>query len=421
MNARTVDALVGRRVDVACGILAAVKRSAMHAVMLAVLAVSVLSVPGCSDSDNDKGYSQAKPDELLRTAALMVRNGEPGKITTLIYADSREMRAVLNRLGKLLDSMQKLAATVAAKFPEEVAKIRASVEAAAGDEANQQALRDLASRGVAAPPTGGPAASPEDRRRQQEAFEENFQFIFADPFGWLDKNAARLTAESIDDETSAVLLDGKPLPVPVTMKLDNGKWYLVLPLNIPGVDRYLPETINEWRIVASLMRTLENAMIDLEKDVASGKVTRMEGLAERAGELVYPTAGMVVIMYVKEMDVRTRRERAMRDFRPRLKSYLEARHSGADPEDFKTMSDLLTRSAQEGLDKLVRLRVADREANPVPKFAELSDDQFATLVEGWLAANDAPLSLASTPTRSDLQAAVKKFGSSQLVPVARSK
>ncbi|MFN5661920.1 MAG: hypothetical protein ACK48N_07510, partial [Planctomyces sp.] len=135
----------------------------------------------------------------------------------------------------------------------------------------------------------------------------------------------------------------------------------------------------------------------------------------------YPTAGMVVIMYVKEMDVRTRRERAMRDFRPRLKSYLEARHSGADPEDFKTMSDLLTRSAQEGLDKLVRLRVADREANPVPKFAELSDDQFATLVEGWLAANDAPLSLASTPTRSDLQAAVKKFGSSQLVPVARSK
>ncbi|MFN8731423.1 MAG: hypothetical protein ACK5Z4_16375, partial [Planctomyces sp.] len=299
MNARTVDALVGRPVDTARGIFAAWKRSAMHTVVLAVLAVSVLSLPGCSDSDNDKGYSQAKPDELLRTAALMVRNGEPGKITTLIYADSREMRAVLNRLGKLLDSMQKLATTVAAKFPEEVAKIRASVEAAAGDEANQQAMRDLASRGVAAPPTGGPAASPEDRRRQQEAFEENFQFIFADPFGWLDKNAARLTAESIDDETSAVLLDGKPLPVPVTMKLDKGKWYLVLPLNIPGVDRYLPETINEWRIVASLMRTLENAMIDLEKDVASGKVTRMEGLAERAGELVYPTAGMVVIMYVK--------------------------------------------------------------------------------------------------------------------------
>ncbi len=388
---------------------------------MVVLVTSAAALPGCSDSDNDKGYSQAKPDELLRTAALMVRNGEPGKITTLIYADSREMRAVLNRLGKLLDSMQKLATTVAGKFPDEVAKIRASVEAAAGDETNQQAMRDLATRGVSAPPAGGAPATPEDRQRQQRAFEENFQFIFADPFGWLDKNATRLTAESIDDETSAVLLDGKPLPVPVTMKLDKGKWYLVLPLNIPGVDRYLPETINEWRIVASLMRTLENAMIDLEKDVASGKVTKMEGLAERAGELVYPTAGMVVIMYVKEMDVRTRRERAMRDLRPRLKTYLEARHNGADPEDFKTLSDLLTRSAQEGLDKLVRLRVADRETNPVPKFAEMSDEQFAALVEGWLAANDAPLSLASTPTRSDLQAAVKKFGSSQLVPVARSK
>ena len=72
----------------------------MRTAPIAILcAVAMLVVAGCS---RESGYSQEKPDDVVKTAFRMVENGEADKLPRLIYADSREFRSVLNRLGKLM-------------------------------------------------------------------------------------------------------------------------------------------------------------------------------------------------------------------------------------------------------------------------------------------------------------------------------
>ncbi len=64
-----------------------------------------------------------------------------------------------------------------------------------------------------------------------------FNALLADPYGWLDRNAPRVTAIKTSDDTGAVLVDGQPaIPiVGLPMKKDEGRGMrCALPTNAAG-------------------------------------------------------------------------------------------------------------------------------------------------------------------------------------------
>jgi hypothetical protein len=221
--------------------------------------------------------------------------------------------------------------------------------------------------------------------------------IFADPFGWIDANADRLTAVSINDDQAAVLLDGKPVPpIGLLMRYAENRWQIELPLNLPGLSRFLPQTRHEYSILGSLLRVLAAAIDELADDVRAGKVRHTSELAEKAGEKAFGPAAMVFIVYGKEMDVRNRRDRVMSDYRKRQARWMETREAmrtSVGQPAWDKFIEAVDRLAVEEMDKLVRLDSLrpNREApKAVPTFADMNDAVFEATMEGWLLAWGGP-------------------------------
>jgi hypothetical protein len=217
----------------------------------------------------------------------------------------------------------------------------------------------------------------------------------ANPFGVLEANAARLSTVSLADDQAAVLFDGKPIPpLGLTMKKENDAWFFVLPTNLPGVNQFLPETRNEWSILGSLIKALENSIAELRDDVRAGKITKIDQLAEKAGEKAFIPIGMIAVVYVKEMDVRVQRQKAMEQLRPRLDRWSNSRAAaGEDTELTKKLMDLVSKAAVEGLDKAIRQKIQD-PTKPLPNWKELSDGELQALAETWLEARGFRMSIS---------------------------
>jgi len=388
-------------------------RTASRLSVCLFISIPVILAAGCS---RESGYSQEKPDDVVKTAFKMVENGEASKLPRLIYADSREFRSVLNRLGKLMGSLQELGKEVAIRFPNDVKRIKAQVvEQATGDGAvklaetlaNATADGKPSSAAPAAPAAKLPIATDRRARAQQEdRFRDIAQKLFADPFSWLAEAKGRITTELIADDRAAVLLDGKPVPpLGLSMRKADGRWFIELPLNFPGISGYVPQTFNEWSIIGSLMKVIDNAVGELTVDLRNGQVTRMDQLAEKAGEKAFIPAAMVFVAYSKEMDVRTKRERVVRDFRKRISEWTRAaRDSGSDADVVRAFGDAVNKVAVEEIDKLVRARIAN-PASKVPSFADLTEVDFNAAVESWFGAIKAPIALSPRPSEADMSAA----------------
>ena len=136
---------------------------------------------------------------------------------------------------------------------------------------------------------------------------------------------------------------------------------------------------------------------------------KLKQLAEKAGEKAFVPAAMVFIVYSKEMDVRQRRERVMRDFRRKWGEWVSGvREAGADPDALKAFSDAVVKVTVEEMDRRVRARVADN-AQALPAFAQMPLDQLLKDVQTWLAASGVNITLApppAAPTAEQMQAAV---------------
>jgi hypothetical protein len=374
-------------------------------------------------------YSQASPDDTLRTLIQMVRNGDADQIPPkLIYADKPELRAILKRMGELTGSLQALAKELNTRFPNEVAQLKA----AATDGASLQ-LDDLFS-------ASGKGLNPDDLRKKMEAkakaaaanaqrqadgkapittpppapnepelmFRNLATRLVADPFGWISEHEAKLTTVKLADDQAAVLYDGKPVPpIGVTMKLDKGQWYFVLPLNAPGVGQFIPQTRHEWSIIGSLIKVLDNAVKDVTDEVRSGKVRTMNKLAESIGEKAFIPGAIVFVVYGKEMDVRTKRERAAKQFSRALNTWATNR-TGDDAAIIKKLTDALNRLALEELDTLVRASVKDNAA-PLPAFEKMDETALTSTIENWLKPKGIALSLNGVFSASEAEAAIAKI------------
>lgn len=270
----------------------------------AVLAMAAL-LPACR---REPSYSQATPDDVIQSAKLMAKNGRADRLTDLIYADNEDMRGLYKRLGVLLGSVQKLAVTLNEKFPKEVAELRAKAEQAAKEGKASSLMSRL----------GGEARRSAQRAARGEqnsgdAMNATLKQLLTDPYGWLNENSSKLTSSPVNDELVAVLWDGKPImpPLGLVMKKSGEKWYIVLPTNLPVVSGFMPKTKDEFSIWGSLIRTFDNAVVELNKDVKTGKIRSVEGVAREAGEKAFVPVAFGLIAYNQAMEARKKETRRL--------------------------------------------------------------------------------------------------------------
>jgi hypothetical protein len=374
--------------------------------------------PGCSGGE----YSQDTPDDLVRTAVAMVKKGDAKRLPDLIYAEDDRMRAVLKRLGVMLGHMQELAAAIQERFPAQVAALKAKAEEAAregastgspfsimmagaqgGRRAQQERARAMAEQAArdsgvevrmevgGGGASGGAAPAGTD---PEAAMQRAIGSLFADPYGWIDRNAGRLstTREGMPDDMAAVLLDGQPVlpPLGIPLKQVDGKWYVALPTALPGVSNFMPRTNEEWGIIASVIRVLDQTVVELTADVRANKVGTIDDLADKAGEKTIVPAMLAFGAYMREMDVRQKRERLARQYSRREKEWLKAARNAAvgdAPAMPERLGEAVGAVTGPALDRLAR---KDRP----PNIEQMSDAQFAELLQGWMGEAGLKVSLA---------------------------
>lgn len=282
---------------------------------------AVLILSAASTGCRDKGYSQASPEAVLVTARRMVENGDAPRLSELIYAESPQMRRLLRDAGRTLGLLDELGRAVQQRFPKEVESLRAeAAEAARTGQASSFVGRLVGAAGPGRRGRPDPAAAQEARA----AFDRTIKELFADPYAWLTRNADRLraTTEGMPDGMAAIQWDSNPdadderdwkpilPPLGMAMKQDRGRWYVMLPTGVPGASAVVPKSPEEWEIASSLLEAVDNMLMDLRKDVVSGRVATLDDVARSAGEKAFIPVALGMMAYGKAMDERRKGERA---------------------------------------------------------------------------------------------------------------
>ncbi|MEZ6318454.1 MAG: hypothetical protein R3B49_06830 [Phycisphaerales bacterium] len=260
-------------------------------------------------------YPASTPDEMLDSMALMVQRRQAGRLVELIEVappadtttDRDRMGDLYLLLGRVLDDAQRLADATAERFPRELEDLRASVDRGETPSLFGAMAKSAAGRrGNRQPAFGGFGGN----AQQQHQFGQALSALLADPYAKLAEGRDRLTTTPIDSDTEALLWDGRPIMPPIGLlvrRQDDGRWNLVPPTALPGVSRVLPHTESEYEIWGSLLATLDNVFVDLEKDVRAGRLTSLEQLSDRAVEKAIVPMGMVMVAYGRAMEDRDRK------------------------------------------------------------------------------------------------------------------
>jgi hypothetical protein len=261
-----------------------------------------------------EGYPQDTPEAVLTSARRMVENGHASRLPDLIYAESKPMRDLLNELGAVLGSLQALAREVQRHYPEEIDALRKEADAAAKNGQATSFLQKMVGQVAPGGRRNQRGRGPQldlDASQQRRTFDNAMKEVFADPYGWLARSEGRLTVQTLTSDTAALMWDGKPVfGVGLLLKEDRGKWYLMLPTNLPGMGRILPKSDETWQIMGNLLDVLDNMVKDLTQDVRRGKIKRLDDLAHSAGEKAFIPAAIVLFAYGKAMDEERKAQRA---------------------------------------------------------------------------------------------------------------
>lgn len=258
-----------------------------------------------------RSYSQETPDALLVSARQMVVDGNARRLPELVWADEPEMRPVFQRIGRLLGNLEQLGATVHEAFPDEIADVRAKAEeAAASGEGGSVIARMLTGQGM---PSGvrSRGGRVEVGVGPGDGFNAALRELFADPYGWLERSEGRLTTEYVTDDIVGLAWDGRGV-IGLQLIERNGKWYISSPTDLPIVRSRIPDDPDTYRILESLVATLDNAVRDLDREVKAGEIQSLTSLASEAGEKAAPMFIFGVIAYGKFLEEREREERAER-------------------------------------------------------------------------------------------------------------
>jgi len=377
---------------------------------VALLMVAMLFAGGCSRRPR---YSQETPDDVIKSAVAMIKNGDTRKLASLIYADSPEMRGVLNQFGRMLESMQKLSVASAQRFPAEFAKLQEDAAAAAEDPKNKTLIASMMAG------LGDFTPKPGQRPPNADDIRAGFSAVLADPFGWIDRNAARLSTVKTADDTAAVMFDGQPA-IPVVglpMRMEGGKWYVVLPVNVPPVSNVMPRTRQQWSIFASVFKVLENSSNAVTDEVRAGRVSSLKNLVDKYQEKVLLPIGIAFVAYGKELDVRGRTERRMNALKTRERAWVEARKKkGAEgsPGVSPKLIDAINTLAPAKIEQIVR---ADKPLG----IDKMSDPDFEDFVGGWLREAGLSVAMEGDLSAASVDGAVAKWQAERAAKAAAGK
>lgn len=314
--------------------------------------------------DRGPEYGQSSPDEVVSSAFAMVRDGNTDRLTDLIHADSDDMRAVLDRFGVLLGNMQRLAERVAERMPREVERAREDAIARAQENPTNPIVS--AFRGAQASGTSA------DR---SDASRDALGTVLAAPYEWLAGMEGKLTTLRLADDQAMVIHEDAPawgLP----MIEEGGKWYISLPTRLPPFARFMPQTREEWAIIGSVVDVLNNTIVDLERDVRAGRIGSLGTLGDTAIEKLFFPGAIAFTAYNRELQVRTRAERAQRAFSSRRRDWAASRDAAGRP---------VPRELLGAIDAIApeQIRAAIRERQTA-RFDQMSDGEFERTIEDWL-------------------------------------
>ncbi|HYE01837.1 MAG TPA: hypothetical protein VD963_01245 [Phycisphaerales bacterium] len=381
-----------------------VDRGILRAALVRVILIASLVVPlGLQGCEERPAYSQRSPDDVVRSAVSMVRDGQASQLSRLVLADSAPMRAVLDRLGVFLGNLQVLARALQERFPSEVAALRERARQAGASEQGGLLASVFAGRGRG---TGMNT----DRREQ---LEETLTRVFADPYGWIEAGADRLSTARLTDDTAAVTLDDRPVlpPMGLMLRQQGDAWYVAVPSHLPPLSNFWPATKDEWSIIGSLIAVLDRAVVELTADVRAGRVSGLDQVASELGDKAVLPGMLAFGAYAREMDVRQRRGRRLEEFRTRQRKWIEVRRergggAGAVPEGLVKAIESV-RGPE--LEKIAR-------KGGRPGFAQMSDAQFEDTLEQWLAAAGLRLELSGDLAGPEVSSELERWAATKPEP-----
>ena len=279
--------------------------------VLALLAAWLFAGVGCSDD-----YGQDTPEQTIRTAKMLVEKGKAKQLSTLIYAENENWRKLMRRTGVFLGNIQALGNELEIAFPKEVGELRERAKTAAAEGKATSLVGVLSKQAM-----GGRRKRPSEKERaeMEQAMQDAMKRLFADPYAWLKEADGRLTTVPVNDNTAALMWDGQTVMPPLGMimrKAEDGKWYFVLPTNLPGVNQFMPKTEKEFRLWGSIITTFDNVVIDLTKDVREKRLTNFEMVSMKAGEKAFIPAAMTFAAYGAYLDAKKREAKAAADTKP---------------------------------------------------------------------------------------------------------
>lgn len=359
-------------------------------VTLAVTGIVVLGGVG------KRSYSQATPDDVIKSAVLMVKNGDARLLPDLVYAENEEMRGTLKRLGILLGHVQKLAGAIKEKFPADMERYKKEAEAALASGKPPAGLGGLGGLLEQYGKRNGPPSDDDE-----DAMRDLAARIFADPYAWIEENEDRLSTVEVTDDVASVMVDGKPaMGVGLTLKLDGDKWYLALPTNVPPVTKIMPKAPEQWKMINSLIKILDNTALELTEDVKGGRLHNLKMIGDKAQEKVVFPGAIWAAAYAADMDARGRIDRNLRQYRERQKAWAKARNEDAAGKKVsEKVLAVMNRVAAKEIGALVRARKAVR-------WGEMSDKDFEYAVGELLVKHKLAVDLSGTLTGETVEATV---------------
>ena len=272
-------------------------------------------------------------------------------------------------------------------------------------------LRNMAPR-ISITVFSGPSAGGRPSAETEDTIRQVIAKLFADPFGWIDQNSGRLSTLSVADDQATITLDGQPvggIGIPLTLAED-GNWYIALPIGMPPVSDIMPKAPQQWMMLNSLVKLLDNTVMELTDDVRSRRLQNLESIGTKAQEKIIFPGGLWFAAYSADLDARKRVDRTVRAFKERQKAWVKTREEqpidGVSGVSTK-LTGALSKIAAKELEPVVRARKG-------PRFQEMTDASFEELVAEWAKKNQLGVNLKAPLKGEAIDAAVANWEASEL-------
>ncbi|MEO1007477.1 MAG: hypothetical protein AAFX79_02830 [Planctomycetota bacterium] len=260
------------------------------------LVVVLANLGGC-----DNSYPHDSPEALLDSTRQMVLDGEIRRVHELTWSEGDGEALVVERLARTLGVLQRLGGAVADAFPDEVEGIRRQADEAAADGR----IDSLIGRALTAQPGAarGVPRAVEDRAAMRRGLDGVVRELLGDPYGWIERNAEALQPVRVTDDIVALSWRDKPV-LGLRIVERDGLWYYDIPFDLPLLRGFGPKSDEDFEILAELVASIHNTLLDLAKEVERGEHENLESVAQQAGEYALPTVVIVMVAYGKALENR---------------------------------------------------------------------------------------------------------------------